>query len=109
MLEQIAVSYGIPLAYIVFGVAALGAVAFPVLQMIQDLKKALTMLVATGIIVVIFIVCYALSSNEPHRVGDAQATAAQMRWVEAGMFMFYLLLAGSTIAILYSSVSRYFK
>ena len=109
MLENITVSYGIPLAYIVFGVAAVGVMIFPIIQMMQDLKKAITTFAAIGIMVVIFFVCYFLSTGEAYSVGDIHVTAGQMKWVEAGIFMIYLLLAGTAITILYSSVSRYFK
>ena len=109
MWEHIFVSYGIPLAYIALGVAALGTILFPIIQMVKDLKKAVTTFIAIGIMVVVFLGCYALSANEAHTVGDAHVAAAQMRWVEAGIIMFYVLLIGATVAILYSSVSRYFK
>ena len=109
MLEHIAVSYGMPLAYIALGIAALGAIAFPIIQMVKDLKKAITTFVAIGIILVIFFVCYALSANEPFTIGDIHVAAAQMKFIEAGIYMFYMLLAASVLAILYSSVSRYFK
>jgi len=109
MLEHITVSYGIPLAYIAFGLAALGAVVFPIIQMLKDLKKAITTFVAIGILVVVFFVCYLLSANEPFTKGDVYVAAGQMRYIEAGIIMFYMLLGGSILAIIYSSVSRYFK
>ena len=109
MLETIALNYVIPLAYISFGVAALGAIVFPLVQMFQDLKKAITAFVAIGIIIVIFFVCYAFAAAEPHVVGDQSATAGQMKFLEAGIFLTYALFAGTFVAIIYSSVSRYFK
>jgi len=109
MLEHIAVSYGMPLAYIALGIAALGAIAFPIIQMVKDLKKAITTFVAIGIILVLFLICYALSANEPFTVGDISVSAAQMKFIGAGLNMFYTLLVASVLAILYSSVSHYFK
>ena len=109
MLEHIAVSYGIPLAYIGLGIAALGAIVFPIIQMFQDFKKAGITFLAVGLLAVVFIVCYVLSANEPFTIGEIHVEAGQMRFVEAGIIMVYLLMAASLIAILYSSVSRYFK
>ena len=109
MLEQICVSFGIPLAYIALGIAALGAILFPVIEMFKDLKKAITTFVSIGIIIVIFLVCYFLSANEPFSIGVFHVPAGQMRFIEAGINMFYMLLAGSVLAILYSTFSRYFK
>ena len=109
MLEHIMVSYGIPLAYLALGVAALGAVVFPIIQMVQDLKKAVTAFVAIGIILVVFLGCYALSANEPFSIGEINVAAGQMRFIEAGIYLFYLLLAGSVLAILITPLSRYLK
>ena len=108
-MEDFLISYIIPLAYIALGIAALGAIAFPLIQMFSDLKKAITTFVAIGILLVIFLVCYALSANEAFTVKDTTIPAGQMRFIEAAIYMFYLLLVGSGLAILYSSVSRYFK
>jgi len=108
-MQDFIISYIIPLAYVALGVAALGAIAFPLIQMFSDLKKAITTFVAVGIIAVVFIVCYFLAANEPFTIGDYHVEAGQMRFIEAGIFLFYLLLVGSGVAILYSSVSRYFK
>jgi hypothetical protein len=108
-MEDFLISYIIPLAYIALGIAALGAIAFPLIQMFSDLKKAVTTFVAIGIVIVIFLVCYALSANEPFTIHDKTVSAGQMRFIEAAIYMFYLLLVGSGLAILYSSVSRYFK
>ena len=109
MLEHITVSYGIPLAYIALGIAVLGVLVFPVIQMFQDLKKAVTTFMAIGILIVVFMVCYFLSANEPFSIGDIHVVAGQMRFIEAGIFLTYILLGGSVLAILYSSASRYFK
>ena len=109
MLEQITVSYGIPLAYIALGIAAIGIIGFSVLQMVQDLKKAMIALVAIGILVVLFVVCFVLSANEPRSVGDTYVAAGQMRFVEAGIIMFYMQLAISAVAILYFTILRYFN
>jgi hypothetical protein len=107
-MEQIIVTYGIPLAYIFLGVALLGTIVFPIIQMIKEPKKSLVTFAAIAGMVVIFFICYALSAYEPLTVGNSTATAGQMKIVEAGVFMAYILFAVALLAILYSSVSRYF-
>jgi hypothetical protein len=108
-MENFIVSYIIPLAYLALGIAALGAVVFPVIQMLQDLKKAKTALIGVGAVVVLFVICYLLADNQPFTVKEISVTGGQMKMVEASIFTFYILLTGSIVAILYSSVSRYFK
>lgn len=109
MLEHITITFGIPLAYIALGIAVLGVVVFPLLQMFQDLKKAISTFVAIGILLVVFFACYFLSANEALSIGEVHVASGQMRFIEAGIFLTYLLLVGALLAILYSSVSRYFK
>ena len=108
-MEELIVTYVIPVAYIALGLAALGAIVFPLIQMFGDLKKAVRTFAALGILLVVFFACYYLSANEPFTIGEIHIPAGQMRLIEAGIHLFYLLLAGSVVAILYSSVSRYFK
>ncbi len=103
------VSFGIPLAYVALGIAIIAALAFPFIQMFQDLKKAKSAFFGIGALIVLFIICYVLAANEPFSIGDINISAGQMRTIEAGIYLFYFTLVGSIIAILYSTVSRYFK
>jgi hypothetical protein len=109
MLEQVSLSYGMPLAYIALAVAVLTAVAFPLIQMVKDLKKARITLMGVGVLVLIFVLCYSLAVSESVTKGEIFVSASQMKVVEAGLYMFYCVLLLSILSILYSSVSRYFK
>ena len=105
MLETISANYIIPLAYICFGVAIVSVLGFTVIQMIRDLKGAKMTLIGVGIAAAIFFVCFLMANNQPF--GDVSAT--QMRLVDATIYMFYVLLAGSGVAIIVFSVLNYFK
>ena len=108
-MENFIVSFGIPLAYIAFGIAVLGIIVFSVLQMLQDLNKAKTALMGIGIMVFLFLICFMLADRQEFTVGEIYVPAGQMKVVEASMYSFYMLLLVSILAIAYSSVSRYFK
>jgi hypothetical protein len=108
-MESFITSYGIYLAYFAIVVAAAGAIAFPVIQMVQNFKKAKIALVGVGIAVVLFLICWVFAKSEAFTIGEITVAESQMKILEAAMFMFYSLLAISIIAIIYSSVSRYFK
>ncbi|MDR2039047.1 MAG: hypothetical protein LBQ60_14080 [Bacteroidales bacterium] len=99
------VSFVIPLAYIALGVAALAAIAFPAIYMFQDLKKARTALIGVLAMVVLFLVCYAIADG----TANDKATAGEMKMIEASLYTFYVMLLVSIGAIIYASVSRYFK
>jgi hypothetical protein len=102
-------AYGLPFTYIVLGIAVLSAILFPLVQMFQDLKKARTAFLGIAAVIAVFFLCWAMAKNEPFAIGTIKVTGEQMQWVEAGIFTFYALLAISVAAILYSTVSRYFK
>ncbi|MDR1865418.1 MAG: hypothetical protein LBR08_07585 [Bacteroidales bacterium] len=104
-MSDVIVSYVIPIAYIALAVAAFAAVVFPVLFMLQDIKKAKTAFIGIGAVVVVFLLCYLLAGG----VATDKATEGQMKLVEASLYTFYLLLVLSAGSILYSTVSRYFK
>jgi hypothetical protein len=87
----------------------LAALVFPLIQIFQQLKKAKTILIGIGLAVVLFSLCYVLASDAPFKMGNTEVAGSQMKLVEASMFAFYALLATSILAILYSSISRYFK
>ena len=109
MFEYIVVSYVIPLAYVGLGIATLSALFFPVIQMFRDLKKAKTAFIGIGAVVVLFVICFLLAGKQDFSVGEIHVAGGQMQVVEASIFTFYILLTVSVLAILYSSVSRYFK
>ena len=109
MLEQITVSYGIPLAYIGLGIAAFSVIVFPVIQMFQDLKKAARALIGIGIVAALFVICFLLADKKDFSIGEIYVSANQMQYVEASIYMVYILLFSSVLAILLTPVSRYFK
>jgi hypothetical protein len=82
---------------------------FPLVQTFRNLKTARNVLIGIAGVVVFFFVCYLLASETPLKIGNIEASGQQMRLVEASMIAFYLLLATSVLAILYSSISNYFK
>jgi len=109
MLEQITVSYGIPLAYIGLGIATISVIVFPVIQMVQDLKKAARAFVGIGIVAVLFVVCFLLAEKMDFSIGEIHVAAGQMQIVEASIYMVYILLFTSVLAILLTPLYRYFK
>ena len=102
-------NFGLPLAYVALGIATLVAIVFPVMQMATDFKKAKSALVGIGILVAIFLLSYVLADNQPLTTNYETMEGGQMKLIEAGLYLVYMLFAASLIAIVYASVSRYFK
>ena len=109
MLEQITVSYGIPLAYIGLGIADISVIIFPVIQMLQDLRKAARALAGIGIVAALFVVCFLLADKKDFSIAEIYVAANQMQIVEASIYMVYILFITSVLAILLTPISRYFK
>ena len=103
------VDFGLPLTYIIFTVALLSAVVFPAIQLFQDVKKAITALVGLVGLALLYLLCYAIAKSEPLILTEETISAETMKFVEANLFMTYITFAIALIAIIYSSVSQYFK
>ena len=102
-------NFGIPLVYVALAIAVLSAVAFPVLQMVSDFKKAKTAIAGVGVLILVFLLTYMLAGNQPLTTNYATVPGEQMKLIEASLYMVYILFVVSVIAIIASSVSRYFK
>lgn len=109
MLEYITTTFGIPLVYFLFVCAAASAIFFPAIQMFQNLKKARTALIGIGIIVILFSICYLLADRQEFTIGDITVAANQMKFIEASIYLVYILFTGTVLSMIFSSFSRYFK
>ncbi len=98
------------IGYILIGLAAVGSVVFPLVQIVGDTKKLLRMLVSLGVLGVIFLVCFVIADGtvtpEYIELGINESTS---RIVGALLNMVFALLGLSVLAILYSEVSKSIK
>ena len=112
---KIFVDIALYLAYFAIGMAILGVIGFTLMQMFQDLKKAQKTLIGIGIAVLVFVICFLFAENYSLvadadgyiSVRDKLVGSMVMRLTEAGIYMFYVLLAGAGLAIAFSKVIRY--
>jgi len=110
-MEELVANYGIIFGYIIFGVAGLAALTFPIIHLIKDKdfkKVAIAALSIVGL-VVFYMLCYILAKNEPFALGEIYHSGEQMKFVEACLFLGYATFVFSILAIIYSSVSRYLR
>ena len=107
------VDYELIFAYAMFGITLLSAVVFSVIPIFKDFKKAIPVLIGIVGAVAFYLVCYALASSEPLTIttgtGDETTSGGVMRFVEANIFMTYSVFSFALLALVYSSVSSYFK
>ncbi|MBI1287170.1 MAG: hypothetical protein GC178_06280 [Flavobacteriales bacterium] len=101
-------NYGIIICYILFAVATLAAILFPIIQLVQNPKNAKGALIGIGALVVVVGISYALASdvNPGNTEGVTPETAKQ---VGTGLYAFYILAIVAVGATIYSEVSKFFK
>lgn len=99
--------WGYVLVILVLAVTLLGAV----LNLMQNPKGSIKLLIALALIVVVFFVSYALSKNtfSPVMLEKKQTTATTVRLVGAGLFILYLTALASIGVILYTTIAKFFK
>lgn len=97
--------------YVLIGIAVVVTLAFSVIGMATDLKKAKSALIGVVALVVICGIAYVLSGNEVHSNmdGDILADAGISQVSEGGLIAFYILGVIAVGAIIFAEVSKAFK
>ncbi|MDG1144862.1 MAG: hypothetical protein P8N54_00060 [Flavobacteriales bacterium] len=109
-MEDFITNYGIVLTYILLGVAAFLALAFPIKQLISQPKKAKQIGIALGGLLVIYIIATLLASDEVSaHYAKFGVTESISKQVGTGLFLFYILGAGAIAAVIYAEVSKMLK
>jgi len=96
--------------YILLGVSVIGAIVFPIINMIGDFKKAKGSLVGIGIVAVLFIISYALSGSEVLESYEKfGVTATSSRIIGASLIMMYIMSIGAIVMAIVGEVYKAFK
>lgn len=97
--------------YILFGIATLAAIVFPILNMVQNPKGAKNALIGVVALVVVFGLGYALAGSEEFFTHDGNllADAATSKKSEAGLIAFYIMGAAAIGAVIFAEVSKMLK
>jgi hypothetical protein len=99
------VNTGIIIAYVLLGLAALAVIAFAVFQLVTNFKSARYGLIGLGVLIVIVLISYSLSTSEAYE--DAGPAVSQ--WVGGGIIATYILVAIAFLSAVYTEVSKYFR
>jgi len=97
--------------YALIGIAVVKTLGFSIVEMVLNPKKAKSALIGVGVLVVICVVSYFMSSNEVHSNmdGDILADAGTSKVSEGGLIAFYILGVIAIGTIVFSEVSKMFK
>lgn len=98
------------ITYVLLGVSVLGAIVFPIVNMVGDFKKAKGSLIGIAIVGVLFIISYALSGNEVLESYEKfGVTATSSRIIGASLIMMYIMSIGAIVMAVLGEVYKAFK
>ncbi|MBX2958794.1 MAG: hypothetical protein KF732_02450 [Flavobacteriales bacterium] len=97
--------------YLLFGIAAIAAIVFPLINMAQNPKGAKNALIGVVALGVVFALGYALASGEESFTIDGilLADSSTSKLSEAGLIAFYIMGAAAIVAVVYAEVSKMLK
>lgn len=100
------VGLGLGFTYIILGIAALLAIVLPLISSLNNPKALLKVLAGVGVLVVVFLICYAISSDSPSDAAKALGLGTNgYRLVGAGLTMFYVVFVIAFGAMLVNELS----
>lgn len=101
------------LTYIYFIIAAVMAIAFPIISIVTNIKSALSAIIGIGIIGVILVIGYFMSDGTliemPSTYSGGDNNPTTLKLTDTGLFALYILLFISILGILVTSVLNMFK
>ncbi len=103
-------------AYVLLFVSVVVLLLFSLYQFFTNLKSAKGSLLGIGVVLLIVLISWMLGSNEYPKffgvekfIDDGTITPTITRVIDTALYSTYIIFGLSFVALLYSSVSRYFK
>ena len=102
--------FGFYLFYALLIIAVALTVVFPIIHVLREPSTLLRSAIGVGVIVVLFVISYALSDSEVNlKAAALGVTPTSSRLIGAGLIMFYITLVLSILALIYSEISKALK
>lgn len=98
-------------AYIILGLALVSAVVFPLISMFSNPKAAVRTLIGMVVAVAAIFGLYSLAGAEPMLLpnGDVFDNVTTLKLTDTGLYIAYIVLAASFVAILFGELKSAFK
>lgn len=101
---------GLYVGYAVFIVAVGAAIIFPLINALKTPANLLKSLAGIGVLVVVFIIAYALSGSEVSiKAAAVGINASSSKLISAGLIMFYVVLIASVLGVIFSEINKALK
>jgi hypothetical protein len=106
--------YALGWAYILLLIAAIAAVAFPLIVIVTDVKAILRLLAVVAAAAVLVLVSYfVFASDTPIQIlgytGTDNTNPVALKWIGTGLFSTYIIFGIAILSILYFEVVSIFK
>jgi len=96
--------------YALLFIAVALTIVFPIIHMLREPSTLIRSAIGVGIVVVLFILSYALADSEVNlKAAAVGVTPTSARLIGAGLIMFYITLVLSVLALIYSEISKALK
>lgn len=107
-------SVGIYVAYVLIGIAVLGALFSAVLGAVKNSGNIKQAAIGFGALLVVLVISYVLADDVMPKTSLsaeelAKITTTDVKLSSTGIVAFYILLLAAIAATVYSEVSRFFK
>ncbi len=101
---------GLYLTYAFFFVALGAAIILPLLHALKHPKELGKSAMAVGLLVILFLVAYALSDSTVNAKAVALGVdEASSKLIGAGLILFYIVFGASLLGIVYSEINKAIK
>jgi len=102
--------FGFYLFYALLIIAVALTIIFPIIHMLREPSMLLRSAIGIGIVVVLFVISYALADSEVNlKAAALGVTPTSSKLIGAGLILFYISLVLSVLALIYSEISKAFK
>lgn len=90
---------------------ALAAIVMPIVGIIQNPKNSLKSLIGLAVIVVVFLISYLMSSDEPIKVASGQFldNSADLKFSDTALYATYIAFSGVLVSIVVGEIYKLFK
>jgi hypothetical protein len=105
-----AISPGLMVGYILFGVALLAAVILPLMNTLKNPSVLVKSGISLAGLVVIFLISYGIADSNVNSLAASMGqTEGSVKLIGAGLIMLYITFFLAVIGLIYSEVSKAIK
>ena len=99
-------------AYILFGIAIIAAIIFPIIRLFSRPKQAMKSFIGLAVVVVVVLIAYAMADGTPMKIigyNGPDNVPSMLILSDTIIYTMYILFAGTILAIIGTEIYRIVK